>query len=123
VKVSTANRVCGGTCEIPGLFYFASQMEPVLPEWLTAPDGQPIQFVNTTPMTKFERAVVLGQRALKIGQNDRPRVQFGVNDDPLTIARAELKAGSIPPMSLLRYMPDGTVQRKTVAELYRNVRT
>ena len=98
-------------------------MEVTLPLWLTAPDGQPIQFVHTTPLTKFERAVVLGQRALKIAQNDRPRVQICAEDDPLTIARMELRAGSIPPMSLLRYMPDGTVQRKTVAELYRHVRT
>ena len=94
-----------------------------MPVWLTAPDGQPIQFVNTTPLTKFERAVVIGQRALKIAQNDRPRVQIKESDDPLTIARMELYAGSIPPMSLLRYMPDGTVRRKTVAELYRQVRT
>jgi DNA-directed RNA polymerase subunit K/omega len=94
----------------------------MLPKWVKEADCTPIRFVDSTPLTKFERAVVIGQRALKLAQNDRPRVQILAEDDPLTIAQKELVAGSMPPMSLLRYMPDGSVRRKTVAELYRHVR-
>jgi len=78
---------------------------------------QNVQYVHTTPLTKFERATVIGHRALQIAQNSRPRV-VTQSTQPLDIAKEELLAGSIPAMSIGRYLPDGTLLRFSVQDKY-----
>ena len=47
-------------------------------------------------MTKYERARVLGTRALQIAMNAPIMVEIKTETDPLEIAKKELKAGKIP---------------------------
>lgn len=71
----------------------------------------------TTPyMTKYERARVLGTRALQIAMNAPIMVEIKNETDPLEIAKKELKAGKIP-MIVRRYLPDGTFEDWSVEEL------
>ena len=60
-------------------------------------DGGKSQKRVTTPyMTKFERARVLGTRALQISMNAPVLTNVGNESDPLRIAMKELKEGKIP---------------------------
>jgi len=94
-----------------------------LPDWLLSDTVDPtVQYPHTSPLTKYERTMALGHRGLQVGQGSEPRVAHRQDDDPLTIARAELESGNFPPMSLLRTLPDGSVLRRTLDELYRAVR-
>ncbi|KAL8733848.1 MAG: hypothetical protein Q9166_001836 [cf. Caloplaca sp. 2 TL-2023] len=62
---------------------------------------------STTPyMTKYERARVLGTRALQISMNAPVLVDIEGATDPLQIAIKELKEKKIP-LVVRRYMPDG----------------
>ncbi|GAU95328.1 hypothetical protein RvY_06962 [Ramazzottius varieornatus] len=71
----------------------------------------------TTPyMTKYERARVLGTRALQIAMNAPIMVEIKNETDPLEIAKKELKVGKIP-MIVRRYLPDGTFEDWSVEEL------
>ena len=80
-----------------------------------------IEYVNRLPITKFERATIVGHRALQIAQNSRVRVA-STSTEPLQLALEELNAGNLPPMSVGRYLPDGSLVRKTVQEQYRKYR-
>ncbi|CAJ2506134.1 Uu.00g002640.m01.CDS01 [Anthostomella pinea] len=62
---------------------------------------------TTTPyMTKYERARILGTRALQISMNAPVLVDLEGESDPLQIAIKELKEKKIP-LIVRRYMPDG----------------
>ncbi|KAF8251646.1 RNA polymerase Rpb6 [Wilcoxina mikolae CBS 423.85] len=62
---------------------------------------------NTTPyMTKYERARLLGTRALQISMNAPVLVDTGGETDPLQIALKELQEKKIP-LVVRRYLPDG----------------
>ncbi|MCJ1478454.1 DNA-directed RNA polymerases I II and III subunit RPABC2 [Lambiella insularis] len=62
---------------------------------------------TTTPyMTKYERARVLGARALQISMNAPVLVDLEGETDPLHIATKELNAKKLP-MVVRRYLPDG----------------
>ncbi|EGD72393.1 DNA-directed RNA polymerase I [Salpingoeca rosetta] len=63
--------------------------------------------VTTRYMTKYERARVLGARALQISMNAPLMVELEGETDPLRIAQKELLAGKIP-MIIRRYLPDHT---------------
>lgn len=67
-------------------------------------------------MTKYERARVLGTRALQIAMNAPIMVEIKNETDPLEIAKKELKAGKIP-MIVRRYLPDGTFEDWSADEL------
>ncbi|KAI4158902.1 MAG: hypothetical protein L6R39_000461 [Caloplaca ligustica] len=72
---------------------------------------------STTPyMTKYERARVLGTRALQISMNAPVLVDLEGETDPLQIAIKELKEKKIP-LVVRRYMPDGWYEDWTVEEL------
>ncbi|KAI4260085.1 MAG: hypothetical protein LQ352_000464 [Teloschistes flavicans] len=72
---------------------------------------------STTPyMTKYERARVLGTRALQISMNAPVLVDLEGETDPLQIAIKELKEKKIP-LVIRRYMPDGWYEDWTVEEL------
>ena len=71
----------------------------------------------TTPyMTKYERARVLGTRALQISMCAPIMVELENETDPLQIAMKELKARKIP-LIIRRYLPDGTCEDWTIDEL------
>jgi DNA-directed RNA polymerase I, II, and III subunit RPABC2 len=62
---------------------------------------------TTTPyMTKYERARVLGTRALQISMNAPVLVDLEGETDPLQIAIMELNQKKIP-LIVRRYLPDG----------------
>jgi len=71
----------------------------------------------TTPyMTKFERARVLGTRALQISMNAPVMVPIEGEIDPLEIARKELREKKIP-IVIRRYLPDGSFEDWSIDEL------
>ena len=72
----------------------------------------------TTPffMTKYEKARILGVRALQISMNAPVRVSLPQETDPLEIAREELRQKKIP-IKIRRYLPDGTYEDWGIEEL------
>ena len=71
----------------------------------------------TTPyITKFERARVLGTRALQISMNAPVMVELEGETDPLQIALKELRARKIP-ITIRRFLPDGSFEDWNVDEL------
>ncbi|XP_060600412.1 DNA-directed RNA polymerases I, II, and III subunit RPABC2-like [Ruditapes philippinarum] len=88
-------------------------------EILAAEAGQPTEPARriTTPyMTKYERARVLGTRALQIAMCAPVMVELEGETDPLVIATKELKARKIP-MIIRRYLPDGSFEDWGIDEL------
>jgi DNA-directed RNA polymerase I, II, and III subunit RPABC2 len=67
-------------------------------------------------MTKYERARILGTRALQISMNARVMVELDGETDPIVIARMELEQRRIP-LSVRRYLPDGSYEDWCVDEL------
>merc|ERR1712034_279575 len=67
-------------------------------------------------MTKYERARVLGTRALQIAMCAPVMVELEGETDPLVIAQKELKMGKIP-IIIRRYMPDGSYEDWGIDEL------
>lgn len=74
--------------------------------------------VTTRYLTKYERARVLGARALQISKNAPILVEFDKTTmwDPLKIAEKELQEGKIP-FIIRRYLPDGSFEDWKVSEL------
>ncbi|PHZ08457.1 RNA polymerase Rpb6 [Rhizopus microsporus ATCC 52813] len=71
----------------------------------------------TTPyMTKYERARVLGTRALQISLNAPVMVELNGETDALAIANRELREKRLP-LTIRRYMPDGTYEDWKVRDL------
>lgn len=65
---------------------------------------------STTPyLTKYERARVLGTRALQISLNAPVLVDIEGETDPLQIAMKELAQRKIP-LVIRRYLPDGSFE-------------
>ncbi|KAL6839612.1 hypothetical protein ACP4OV_030551 [Aristida adscensionis] len=67
-------------------------------------------------MTKYERARILGTRALQISMNAPVMVELEGETDPLEIAMKELRARKIP-FTIRRYLPDGSYEDWGVDEL------
>ncbi|XP_064629121.1 DNA-directed RNA polymerases I, II, and III subunit RPABC2-like [Lineus longissimus] len=85
------------------------------------PSGEGMKVPNdkrvTTPyMTKYERARVLGTRALQIAMCAPVMVELEGETDPLQIAMKELKARKIP-IIIRRYLPDGSYEDWGIDEL------
>lgn len=71
----------------------------------------------TTPyMTKYERARLLGTRALQIAMCAPVMVELCGEIDPLQIAMKELKERKIP-IIIRRYLPDGSFEDWSIDEL------
>ena len=71
----------------------------------------------TTPyMTKYERARVLGTRALQIAMCAPVMVELEGETDPLAIAMKELKQRKIP-IIIRRYLPDQSYEDWAIDEL------
>ena len=81
------------------------------------PGAIPKEQRTTTPyMTKYERARILGTRALQISMNAPVMVELEGESDPLEIAMKELRSKKIP-FTIRRYMPDGSYEDWRVDEL------
>jgi DNA-directed RNA polymerases I, II, and III subunit RPABC2 len=72
--------------------------------------------ITTRYLTKYERARVLGTRALQISMNAPVMVDLDGETDPLRIAEKELRERKIP-IIIRRYLPDGSHEDWSVDEL------
>lgn len=80
-------------------------------------ERQPNKERVTTPyLTKYERARVLGTRALQISMNAPVLVPLDGETDALQIAIKELSQRKIP-LIIRRYLPDGSFEDWSVSEL------
>ena len=72
---------------------------------------------TTTPfLTKYEKARVIGARALQISKNAPILVANQDETDPILIAEKELRDGKIP-FIIRRFLPDGSYEDWAVKEL------
>lgn len=72
---------------------------------------------KTNPIvTKYEKARILGIRAIQISKGAKPTVNIGKLHDALKIAEKEFNEGSIP-LIVRRYLPDGTYEDWAISEL------
>ncbi|RDB29700.1 DNA-directed RNA polymerases I, II, and III subunit RPABC2 [Hypsizygus marmoreus] len=82
-----------------------------------AGERQPNKVRVTTPyLTKYERARILGTRALQISMNAPVLVPLDGETDALQIAIKELSQRKIP-LIIRRYLPDGSFEDWSVSEL------
>ncbi|KAJ1960419.1 subunit common to RNA polymerases I, II, and III [Dipsacomyces acuminosporus] len=72
--------------------------------------------VTTPYMTKYERARILGARALQISMNAPVMVELDGESDPYEIALKELREKKIP-FVIRRYLPDLSYEDWRVQEL------
>lgn len=73
--------------------------------------------INTTEyLTKYEKARVLGIRAMQIANGAPVQIDIGSEVDPLNIAEEELKQKKTP-LIIRRILPDGTYEDVAVNEL------
>ena len=83
----------------------------------SAADSQPAKRVTSQYMTKYERARVLGVRAMQISRNAPILVEVDPNDtDPMHIAEKELMERKLP-FLIRRYLPDGSHEDWSMEEL------
>ncbi|XP_061359945.1 DNA-directed RNA polymerases II, IV and V subunit 6A-like [Gastrolobium bilobum] len=81
-------------------------------------EGQSVERPRKTSkyMTKYERARILGTRALQISMNAPVMVELEGETDPLEIAMKELRERKIP-FTIRRSLPDGSYEDWGVDEL------
>ncbi|KAI3873046.1 hypothetical protein MKX03_018667 [Papaver bracteatum] len=92
--------------------------EQVVLEGEEKEEAEPVKKDRKTSkfMTKYERARILGTRALQISMNAPVMVELEGETDPLEIAMKELRARKIP-FTIRRYLPDGSYEDWGVDEL------
>jgi len=73
-------------------------------------------FIHTLPYFRYERARVLGTRALQIAMCAPVMVELEGETDPLQIAMKELKKRKIP-IIIRRYLPDNSYEDWGIDEL------
>jgi DNA-directed RNA polymerases I, II, and III subunit RPABC2 len=76
----------------------------------------PSERVTSKYMTKYEKARILGTRALQISMNAPVMVDLEQMTDPLKIAEKELRERKIP-IKIRRYLPDGSYEDWGLDEL------
>ncbi|KXZ43283.1 hypothetical protein GPECTOR_95g672 [Gonium pectorale] len=74
------------------------------------------QRITSRYMTKYEKARVLGTRALQISMNAPVMVELSGETDPLEIAMKELREKKVP-FTIRRYLPDGSYEDWSISEL------
>ena len=72
--------------------------------------------ITTKFLTKYEKARVLGTRALQISMNAPVMVDIEGETDPLKIAMKELRERKIP-IIIRRYLPDGSYEDWSIDDL------
>jgi len=70
------------------------------------------------PLTRYERARIIGGRALQLSLGAFPLVEVRPNDTPIDIAQRELEKGVLP-VIIRRKRPDGTYVDIPLKELLR----
>jgi DNA-directed RNA polymerase I, II, and III subunit RPABC2 len=79
--------------------------------------GPPLEErITTKYMTKYERARLLGTRALQISMGAPVMVELTGETDPYEIAKKELKDRRLP-IVIRRYLPDKSFEDWKVTEL------
>jgi DNA-directed RNA polymerase I, II, and III subunit RPABC2 len=73
--------------------------------------------ITTRFMTKYEKARILGSRALQISKNAPLMVDPEDECDPYKLAEMELSANKVP-FIVRRYLPDGSYEDWKASELY-----
>ena len=89
------------------------------PELLTdePPEGELLRPKRTTPyLTKYERARVLGTRALQISMGAPVKIDVGGEMDPIVIAEMELNQGQTP-LIIRRFLPNNQIEDVDVRSL------
>lgn len=82
-------------------------------------EGQSISLrpIKTTPyLTKYERARLLGTRALQISMGAPVSIEVQGVGDPIVIAEMELCSGKMP-LVIRRYLPNGEYEDVDVRAL------
>jgi len=74
------------------------------------------KFITTPYMTKYEKARILGTRALQISMGAPVMVEIVGESDPLEIAAKELREKKIP-FKIRRFLPDGSYEDWKVKDL------
>ncbi|EIN14005.1 subunit common to RNA polymerase I, partial [Punctularia strigosozonata HHB-11173 SS5] len=113
-----ANGVNGMDHEQDGMNGDGTQQEsgPHAPAGIQG-ERQPNKVRVTTPyLTKYERARILGTRALQISMNAPVLVPLDGETDALQIAIKELSQRKIP-LIIRRFLPDGSFEDWSVSEL------
>lgn len=84
----------------------------------SSPAGTPSNAtkITTRYLTKYERARLLGTRALQLSMNAPPLVELDGETDPLKIAAKELRERKLP-LIVRRYLPDGSFEDWSLDEL------
>lgn len=72
--------------------------------------------ITTRYLTKYERARLLGTRALQLSMNAPPLVELRGETDALQIAQRELRERKLP-LIIRRYLPDGSYEDWSLNEL------
>ncbi|KAL0304227.1 UNVERIFIED_CONTAM: DNA-directed RNA polymerases II, IV and V subunitA [Sesamum radiatum] len=92
--------------------------DPIEGEGDEKQEQEPVERPRKTSkyMTKYERARILGTRALQISMNAPVMVELEGETDPLEIAMKELRERKIP-FTIRRYLPDGSYEDWGVDEL------
>ncbi|KAF3956980.1 hypothetical protein CMV_017959 [Castanea mollissima] len=96
----------------------ANEDAPIEIEGEEREEQEPVERLRKTSkyMTKYERARILGTRALQISMNAPVMVELEGETDPLEIAMKELRERKIP-FTIRRYLPDGSYEDWGVDEL------
>ena len=97
------------------ILYIAGQASIDILEDGQEPQGNTVR-ITTRYLTKYEKARVLGARALQLSMNAPPMVAVEGETDPLEIAYKELRAKAIP-FIIRRYLPDGSFEDWKLDEL------
>lgn len=112
-----------GAADDDALDVTGEREESMIVESGTAGDGvvvstgtAPSERITTRYLTKYERARVLGTRALQISMNAPVMVDLDGETDPLRIAEKELRERKIP-IIVRRYLPDGSHEDWSIDEL------
>lgn len=92
--------------------------EPDVDETAPGQDDQApaVQKITTKFLTKYERARILGTRALQLSMGAPPMVEIKDETDPLVIAKKELQERKIP-ITIRRFLPNGTFEDWSLREL------
>jgi DNA-directed RNA polymerase subunit K/omega len=79
-----------------------------------------IRHVYTAPLTRYESAQIIGFRASELAQGAPAKARAADGStDPIKTAKAELRAGAIKGLDVVRTLPDGTKVIIDVADLTR----
>ena len=91
---------------------YSQEFEDEFPEELTEDQIRELVQIGPPILTRFERARILGTRALQISMGAPVLIEFEEEhdiSDPLEIAERELKERVLP-ISVRRFLPDGRFQ-------------